>query len=282
VPSGYHRFVKLYRTQLIKSGKGVLVIDPVRIEVFSGSRRYQLLAAVAPSVMAVGREQTLLAPQQIVLAAGGTYIELKARVRDPAGAREFCENQCDRAAAILAAALTPDLFVDELWRGWIVDGDRTFGDRWAKLAAPIDFNANALQVAVTSFKRSLGRNSAIDNRFTLMSKLLARATVMRPGEEKFLWLWTILEVFPMRNTSDIGPISELLAVITGESSVQLKDKLQIGRLFGARSDLVHDGILPIAVKDLGVALARLEAIVLVIIRHVGGMTYDSTLDEYLK
>jgi len=54
----------------------------------------------------------------------------------------------------------------------------------------------------------------------------------------------------MRNTSNIQPISEHLARTIGHSPDEVKNKLDIGRFFGARSDLFHDGKLPTAVMRL--------------------------------
>jgi hypothetical protein len=116
---GLYRFAKIYRTQLIESGKGSIVIDPVRVEVFAGTRVYEIMANEAPLVLVAGRQQTLSQITTMALRPDQTYIELIARVKDPSGAREYCENQIDRAVAVLSACVTPDLFSDEVWRGWI-------------------------------------------------------------------------------------------------------------------------------------------------------------------
>ena len=52
--SGFYRYAKIYRTQLIKSAYGSIVIDPVRVEVFTGTRVYGVLANPAPLVLATG------------------------------------------------------------------------------------------------------------------------------------------------------------------------------------------------------------------------------------
>lgn len=280
--TGFYRFLKLYRTPLLGPETArVIILDPVRVEIFDKSRTYQILAQTGPTVIPAGKDAKLLEPRVLSVPDERSHIEFIARVKKPVGAREFCENQIDRAVATLAAVLTPDLFINELWRGWIADSTNLFGDAWIKTVPPIDEINESVIKRAERFRSTIASNSDLDRRFTLMSKLFTRAISMRPGEEKFLWLWTALEVYPMKGTSNIGPISELLSDITGKPAAGLKSKLQIGQLFGARSDLVHDGRLPIAVNDFGSVLSRLEAIALVALRHAGGMPYDGSLDQFL-
>jgi hypothetical protein len=91
----------------------------------------------------------------------------------------------------------------------------------------------------------------------------------------------VLAVFPMKDTSKIAPISDLLAVITGRAAKDLKEKLKIGQLFGARSDRVHDGSLNYSRVEFGAVITRLDHIVLTILRHTGGLPYDGLLERYL-
>jgi hypothetical protein len=115
-----------------------------------------------------------------------------------------------------------------------------------------------------------------------MSKLFSRAVTIEPGEERFLWLWTVLEVFPMKDTSNIRPIGEHLSRTTGHPLAKLQDKLEIGRLFGARCSLVHDGKLPYSREELGRVQTKLEAIDVTVLRSLGGLPYAGQLDEYLS
>jgi hypothetical protein len=121
----------------------------------------------------------------------------------------------------------------------------------------------------------------IDSRFTLMSRLFARALATEPGEERFLWLWTVLEVFPMRDTSNIQPISDYLSGVTGRPAVEIKSKLGIGQLFRARCQLVHDGRLPYGRPELGAVLQKLEMMDSTIIRALGGFLYGGELEQFM-
>ena len=116
-----------------------------------------------------------------------------------------------------------------------------------------------VQKDVENFSRAMRSSPDLDTRFTLMSKLFSRALAIPPSEERFLWLWTVLEVFPMMNTTDIQPISEHLASVTGCRPDEVKERLGIGRLYGARCDLVHHGKLPFETAALGSVLDKLQA-----------------------
>lgn len=194
----------------------------------------------------------------------------------------YCYGEVDRAITRLAALFSPDLFVDEVVRGWLTDQDTEFVKIHFKRADPVNINEQPATADLEHFARNL-KNVGLDDRFTLQARLFARATSLPPSfaEERFLWLWIVLEVYPMHDSSDIAAISECVAAITGRPATEVKDKLQIGRLFGARSKLVHDGRLPYGEYDLGDVLARLETIVVTILRAEGGLTYDGRLDKAL-
>ena len=53
----------------------------------------------------------------------------------------------------------------------------------------------------------------LQRRLGLMARFFSKAVALDPSEEKFLFLWTTLEVFPMKDTTNIGPISDYLGQI---------------------------------------------------------------------
>lgn len=276
------KFMKLYWTELVHAGFEKVIADPVRVEVFRGPRTYDVLVPTTPSIIATGFPTTIAKHQKLEVAGDRTYIELVARTEEAFGKLQYCEDHVDRVVTQLSAALSPNLFAQEIWRGWRGDEQRLFGGFWLMQAAPVEFKSAEIQTQLTTIRRTIATSPDLDARFTLMSKFFARAASTPPGEERFLWLWTMLEVFPMKNTTDIRPISEFLAGVTGRPAVEVKEKLQIGKLFGARSDLVHNGKLPYEGKGLAAMLNLLEAIDVTIIRVLGGMPYAGELDAYFQ
>lgn len=279
--ASFFRFLKLYRTELVKSGTGKIIADPVRVEFFTGPRTYKVFVPQCPPVIAAGTERTVASAKEMRLSGDGLFIELIARTEESFGSRQFCEDQIDALVTQLSALISPDLFALEVWRGWLSDAHLLAGDMWLKLAEPVSVDLAKVEAEITEFSRRARSDPDLYARFTLMSKLLARAIGMAPSEEKLLWLWTVLEVFPMKDTSNIAPLVEHLAHTTGHSASDVKDRLQIGRLYGARCHLVHNGRLPFPVGQLGAVLEKLMAIDLVVIRSMGGIPYGGELDRFL-
>jgi hypothetical protein len=271
--------MKLYCTELVQADYGKAIADPVRIEVFRGPREYDVL--VGPRIVASGTTSAVLKPQRMRVAEDRTYIEIIARTEEAFGRRQYCEDHIDRVVAQLSAIVSPRLFEMEVWSGWLCDQNGLFGDSWLMTVHPVSFNPKDVEGRINAFRRAVSADPDIDARFTLMSKLFARAVATEPGEERFLWLWTVLEVFPMKDTSNIQPISDLLSRVTGRPAAEIKERLGIGPLFGARSSLVHDGKLPYGRAALGAVLKKLEAIDSAVIRSLGGLPYSGELEEFL-
>jgi len=279
--SKFSRFLKLYCTDLVDVN-AKLVIDPVRVEFFQGPREYDMFMRVSPPVVRAGVDRTLFGSKRMSVAGGDLrYIEFVARTEQTFGRRKYCEDQIDRVVTQLSAVLSPALFNFELWSGWLSDSEHAIGDGWVMTAPPLPFDPSDLAMQMESYRRAVAGDPDIEQRFTLMSKLFSRAITTEPGEERFLWLWTVLEVFPMRDTSNIQPISEYLANATGRSASEIKAALDLGRLFGARSALVHDGRLPYDRPALGQVLEKLEAIDITVLRSLGGLAYAGQIDKYL-
>lgn len=279
---GFSRFLRLYWTDLIPDTVGTVIADPVRVEIFRGPRTYSTFAKSSPSVVRAGVERTIAIPHAITVPSDRVYIELIARTREDSGHREESENHINRVVTQMAALLSPQLFYDEVWSGWLSDSSQLRGDMWIMQGDPVPFSASQLEKRLGAFRRALRTKGEADRRFTLMSRLFSRAVTLPPGDERFLALWTALEVFPMEDTSDIRPISTHLAQIVGLPASDIKKRLGIGRLFGARSTLVHDGVLPYDTTGLADAVKRLELIALVVVRALGGVPYAGELDEFLS
>ena len=113
-----------------------------------------------------------------------------------------------------------------------------------------------------------------------MAWFFSKALTLEPSEEKLVLLWTVLEIFPMKDTTDIRPISEYLSPIVGQPPDVVKETLSIGRLCGIRSELVHHGILPIAKDDMGELFGQLENICVEVMRALSNLPYRGTLTSY--
>jgi hypothetical protein len=276
----FSRFLRLYCTDLV-TVTAKLIADPVRVEFFQGPRDYDMFVRVSPPVVRAGAERALFGSKRMAAAASElTYIELIARTEQQPGRRQYCEDQINRVVTQISAVLTPALFNFELWSGWLSDSEHAVGDGWVMTAPPIQLDPADMEKQLESYRLAIAGDPDIEQRFTLMSKLFSRAIATEPGEERFLWLWTVLEVFPMRDTSNIQPISDYLSKVTGRAPNEIKAALDLGKLFGSRSALVHDGRLPYTRENLGEVLTKLEAIDMTVLRALGGLPYAGQVDKY--
>lgn len=86
----------------------------------------------------------------------------------------------------------------------------------------------------------------------------------------------------MKDTTNIRPISELLARVAGRSTDEVKRKLDLGRLYSMRSALVHNGTLGVELEQLGPIMGKLEDICFEVIRSLVGLSYTGALDKYFS
>ena len=80
----------------------------------------------------------------------------------------------------------------------------------------------------------------IKNRFILSANWLLKSRNLS-GPDSFLAKWISLETLCMPDRTNIMPIVDLLSNAYGYSSEIIKEKFQIGRSFGLRGDIVHNG-----------------------------------------
>lgn len=92
-----------------------------------------------------GFERRIASQQRLEVAGERMYVELIARVTESMGGRPYCEDQIDRVVAQLAAILSPAMFAQEVWSGWLSDSEQALGDLWLMTAPSVDIDAAALQ-----------------------------------------------------------------------------------------------------------------------------------------
>lgn len=155
-------------------------------------------------------------------------------------------------------------------------------EAWVKITEPVILEEKALSTELSKIMKKQSEDIETLNRFSLMSRFYSKALSEKPSEEKFILLWTILEIFPMKDTTDIKPISEYLTLVTGKQPDMIKKKLDIGHLYGSRCNLVHHGKFDIELKDMGEVFTRLENIIHEILRHMIGLNYSGSLDKLLS
>ena len=278
--SSHFKFSAIFQTGLVNSPPAKVVSDPVKIEFFNGPR--VLDVPIQMSRVMVQGQQAPIAQSAKLSLTNGPFISITVRTNetDSCRAKQFCEDHLDTTITNLSIVCDPGLFSHQVYRGWLIEEKKAIMEAWiqVKPAFPIPKD---LAETLSDISAALIKNKELAERYTLMSRFLAKALLVQPSEEKFLFLWTILEIFPMKDTTDIKPISTYLSHVMNKDPSLIKERLGIGKLFGARSKLVHNGRLGIPIQELGVTLSRLETICLEVLRSMCDLSYSGALDKYL-
>ena len=118
-------------------------------------------------------------------------------------------------------------------------------------------------------------------RLQLASRWFRRGHEAINQVDKFLFWWTVLEIYPGKGESSIvRNVTQVLRNgVCPELEPQiLQEKLRIGRIYGERKRIVHDGRAFVAFDDeyFQGCLERLRAIATVSLRLLGGLPVGTT------
>lgn len=280
------KYLTIYKTFFFKDSTSFKIITyPTKIEAFDGPRTYTIPIQVAHR-FPKDQEKVIAKATELSLSADFSYIAIttETKKKNANQARRECEHTSNTATAILSTLFRPEIFDELIYRGWVIENN------WGIMEATID-PTNRIQdlapekIDVTSQFTKLRKNLLSDvemrKRFSLMARFWSKALSYEPCEERFLLLWTILEIFPMKDTTNIKPIAEYCAIILGKEPDVVKEKLQIGRLYSHRCQLVHNGEFPTDVGQMAILFDKLENIIYEIFRKILGLSYSGSLDIYL-
>jgi hypothetical protein len=193
--------------------------------------------------------------------------------------KKFCEDRLDSALSQLSVIYNPALFTEQIYRGWLLEKDKGIMEAWIQQINPISISSD-LADSLGEIGKVLAGEPEKHDRFSLMSRFFSKSLVFPPSEEKFLYLWTVLEIFPMKDTSNIAPISDYIGDLVSRTPSEVKEKLGIRHLYGSRCNLVHNGRLDIPISALGQVIGRLESICVEVLRSLCGLPYSGALEKY--
>lgn len=90
----------------------------------------------------------------------------------------------------------------------------------------------------------LGLPQEARNRIELALRWYHRGLAEKFPNDKFLLFWISLEILAMTDTTDIERAAEYIRtkLFPQLSTTEIKERLQLGPLFGCRSDIVHKGL----------------------------------------
>ena len=124
-------------------------------------------------------------------------------------------------------------------------------------------------------------------RLQLASRWFRRGHEAINQVDKFLFWWTVLEIYPGKGESSIvRNVTQVLrnGVYPELAPQTLQEKLRIGRIYGERKRIVHDGRAFVAFDNAYFqgCLERLRAIATVSLCLLGGLPVGDDLEQYVE
>ena len=278
----WKKLIYVYETDIVATGLKFNHND-VKVETFADGRILNI-ASKLQGVAIRGKETTFVQGCELQTDPAHTTILLTARTKeeDILSARKICVESLDSVVSTLGNIYHPTMFDKRLYAGWdYSDPSLVIAETFIYISESVhEIKPDVVETAYGN----LGEN---EEKFNKMSKLYSQAASMEISEEKFVKLWTILEIFPLETAPgqplELAKLFELLNAVAGVSKNQFYKKLKIySEIYDRyRSEIVHTGSIGFSEIELKDASAKLEAIVRVVMRHMLGLEYDDELTQYL-
>lgn len=283
--SSKYKFAAIFQTGLIKTAFDKIILAPVEIEYFNEPRILKIpveLKLIAK--LEQGNEIFIpFIPYMEINLPVGEYISITVQVEEEnyGKAIKYCNGFLDSTISQLSCFYDSALFLKQVYRGEMVEENAPTQHMHGMFLAgdPVSID-NLLLDAIPEIRTTISTDQDVHDRYLLMSKFFPRSLSAPFGDEKFLYLWTILEIFPMKGSVNIKPISVHLGNFMNKQPNIVKERLNLGHLCSTRGYLVHHGRLDIKSEDLVATLTRLELICIEVLRSISGLTYSGALDRY--
>lgn len=279
--SGYVKFLAIYQTDIIENTSFRQIHGDVVVELFTGSKTYDIEMRHSWTVPQ-GYQGPLLQIGKLTLEPSGKYISFVARTkeRSPQLARAICEEVIDRRIAKLSALYSRDLFTRLVYRGWLQEGESSLLEGWIRIASTVSLDEKQIEEMLTASDKFQAIEVELKQRFKLMAKFYSKALAFVPSEEKYILLWTVLEIFPMKSERNARVINDFLGALLNKQPAVVDYILGVGELYKIRCALAHAGKLEMDLKKIPILMDKLEDIVIESLRFAAGMPYGKRLDKY--
>ena len=219
--SNYYEFIAIFKTELIENLPLKIIFTPtIKFEYFKENRKYKINKQTT-SVIPKGKKTEIARDEDLILNNKQSYLVLTTRTKEknPDIARKECENNIDNFITMFSLIYNSYIFYDLVYKGWKIEIDRGRMKAWIQISEFFSIDSNILTEEFEKIKKNIYTDNDMKVRFELLSKFFSKALTFNPSEEKYILLWTILEIYPMKNTKDIKPISNELAKIIGRDLI---------------------------------------------------------------
>jgi len=246
-------WVSVFRLRRISSAHLVIPhvfdIRDVRIALMNGSLEYVDLSKVAIDISDASTWILRPSDQVVSRTEEATYSLFITPFE--AGGKERHSGEIQRTVS-MAVGLSVVVFGRNIAFQWMFDNTVTSAGRLSSVVShvfenPIYFPIPDIvrnQDIVSSIATTLEKQpEAARNRISLSLQWFKEATYEKGGPNALLKYWIALETLAMPDTRDIRPIEDALREIYGMPHGEVRSRFAVGKLFGLRSRIVHNGEL---------------------------------------
>lgn len=272
----YNHYVAVFRCRSLVPPLPKVVVQPVKVELVQGPIELEIPGQLS-RIHVIGKADKFVEVGTLRLPEGENYLIISVQSKE--GSPEILNGHLDRTITAISFLHQPQFFFEQMYRGPLA-GQKMIIEGFARPAKEEKIDPKVLAQEIRDLNARISRDAELHRRFTLMSRFYSRSLDFDPSEEKFMMLWTALEIHPMHGTSNIRPLKDLIAQITGRSVDEVENAIGIGRLYGARSDLVHDGRIDKALyEDI---FRKLELLLHEVLRSMVNLPYSKELERFFE
>lgn len=271
----FFHYIAIFRCRNMTPPLPKVVVKPVTVELLSGPLEYEIPTQIS-RVHVIDEGEMLAETGTLHVPEGSNYLVIRSQTQEPDW--EELNRLIDEVIMVMSLVYQPQFFMEQIYRGTLAGGPKMILGMSVRPAKKECIEPDGIKTSIEGARLTLFKDENLKKRFALMARFYARALDYDPGEEKFLMMWTILEIYPMQGTSNIKPLKEMIATLMGKNEDEVNNTIGIGRLCGKRNDLVHNGCLDPA--DYNDVFRKLEMLVHEVMRNMLDLPYSGMLDYF--
>ena len=282
-------YISIYSLTMAPPQENLLVSeDDIRITLTSGPLSFS--HSVPLKRFTAGAASMTMGKRQINLPSG-SYIVIELLLKS----FEYSERErVALAVAEVAGLITlhhPHLLDEKLYEGVITPSNEAV--IWSEGPLTLTASPSVTPDTVTgTFQSDFSKVQQLDTddrlRLQLASRWFRRGHEALNQVDKFLFWWTVLEIYPAKGTTHVARETAnllQLSIYTRINASEIKRKLELGPMHSMRGKIVHRGQAFVEDSEQSIFERRLEklcATASVCLRLLAGMSPGDDLERFIK
>lgn len=223
-------------------------------------------------------------PGKAYFPAGQSYIVVE--INTPSNAdQDFLEREIGMVVTVGALLLGPSHFLECLDQRWIAYPRQGKIRQTIHVAETCHFDPQRFGDEYRSVNKHLSQlESGNRGRAQLMARWFAKAVrELEHTEDKFVYYWTVLEILVQGHRPMVRLFLQYLAanILVGQSAADINSALGIGRMYGTRGNLYHQGKLEWDNRERSEKFKLLRELCSEVLRHELGLPLARSLEPHM-